>query len=65
MGSDDFPWIVFLTDVQDVEIGLAAVKEAAGYADNYNINRQAIVPKAEREDALWELIAPAERRRRV
>jgi MoxR-like ATPase len=53
-----FPWIVFLTDVREVEIDIAAVKQAAGYADNYNINRQAIVPKAEREVDLWELIDP-------
>jgi hypothetical protein len=56
-GDPDFPWILFLTDVREMDISLDAVKEAAGYAENYNINRQAIVPKAEREPDLWRLIS--------
>jgi hypothetical protein len=43
--------------VHDVSIPLAVVREGAGFAPSYTVNRQAIVPREHREAGLWEAIS--------
>lgn len=56
-GSPEFRWLILLSDVHEVAIPLSVVREGAGFAPTYTLNRQAIVPRAHRERGLWEAIA--------
>jgi hypothetical protein len=56
-GSPEFRWLILLSNVSDVRIPLEVVRQAAGFAPSYNINRQTIVPRAWREGAIWSAIA--------
>jgi hypothetical protein len=58
-GSPEFRWLILLTDVHDVSIPLSVVREGAGFAASYTLNRQAIVPRAHREAGLWDAISGA------
>jgi hypothetical protein len=53
-----FRWIIVLSEVRRIHLPLAVVREGAGFAASYTLNRQALVPKQVREASLWAAIAP-------
>ena len=56
--SPEFHWLIFLTDLEEIDIPLNVVRRAAGFREEYKLNRQALVPRAHREAALWTALAP-------
>jgi len=57
-GSAEFRWLIVLSDVRSVRIPVADVVSGAGYERSYQINRQAVVPRPEREAGIWRVIEP-------
>lgn len=55
-GSPEFRWLIVLTDVCSVRIPVADVVAGAGFKPSYRVNRQALVPRPEREEGIWHVI---------
>jgi hypothetical protein len=56
--SPEFRWLIVLSDVRSVRIPVADVVAGAGFKPSYRVNRQALVPKLEREEGIWRVIEP-------
>lgn len=48
-GSPDFRWLVWLSEIRDTAIPLEVVLAGGGIQPSYKLNRQALVPRANRE----------------
>ncbi|GIU95790.1 MAG: hypothetical protein KatS3mg012_2247 [Gaiellaceae bacterium] len=57
-GSPEFRWLILLSDVRSVRIPVADVVAGAGFKPSYRVNRQALVPRPEREAGIWRVIEP-------
>ena len=50
------PQLSLLSDVREVDIPIERVRDAAGFEPSYSMNRQALVPREQREAGVWEIV---------